>query len=109
MGAGIALTFASAGIHVSLLDQSATALARGSATIGSLLAAMVARGKLEPQVAARRRSLIATATEWGMLALVNEGARLLDEGVAARASDIDVVYLNGYGFPRHRVDDSRRA
>jgi 3-hydroxyacyl-CoA dehydrogenase len=32
-------------------------------------------------------------------ALVNEGARLLDEGIAQRASDIDVVYLAGYGFP----------
>ncbi len=37
-----------------------------------------------------------------ILALVNEGARLLDEGIAVRASDIDVVYLAGYGFPRHR-------
>jgi 3-hydroxyacyl-CoA dehydrogenase len=35
-------------------------------------------------------------------ALVNEGARLLEEGIAVRASDIDVVYLAGYGFPRHR-------
>ncbi len=35
-------------------------------------------------------------------ALVNEGARILEEGVAARASDIDVVYLTGYGFPRFR-------
>jgi 3-hydroxyacyl-CoA dehydrogenase len=35
-------------------------------------------------------------------ALVNEGARILDEGIAARASDIDLVYLNGYGFPAHR-------
>jgi len=35
-------------------------------------------------------------------ALVNEGARLLEEGIAVRASDIDVVYLSGYGFPRHR-------
>jgi 3-hydroxyacyl-CoA dehydrogenase len=35
-------------------------------------------------------------------ALVNEGARILEEGVAARASDIDVVYLTGYGFPRTR-------
>ncbi|MFO1493659.1 MAG: 3-hydroxyacyl-CoA dehydrogenase NAD-binding domain-containing protein [Lysobacterales bacterium] len=34
--------------------------------------------------------------------LVNEGARLLDEGIAIRASDIDVVYLTGYGFPRYR-------
>jgi 3-hydroxyacyl-CoA dehydrogenase len=35
-------------------------------------------------------------------ALVNEGARILQEGIAARASDIDLVYLNGYGFPAHR-------
>lgn len=37
-----------------------------------------------------------------VLALVNEGARLLAEGIAQRASDIDVVYLAGYGFPRGR-------
>jgi 3-hydroxyacyl-CoA dehydrogenase len=35
-------------------------------------------------------------------ALVNEGARILEEGIAARASDLDVVYLTGYGFPRAR-------
>jgi 3-hydroxyacyl-CoA dehydrogenase len=34
--------------------------------------------------------------------LVNEGARILEEGIAIRASDIDVVYANGYGFPRFR-------
>jgi 3-hydroxyacyl-CoA dehydrogenase len=34
--------------------------------------------------------------------LINEGARLLEEGVALRASDIDVVYTSGYGFPRYR-------
>ncbi len=34
--------------------------------------------------------------------LVNEGAKLLDEGIAMRASDIDMVYLTGYGFPLHR-------
>ena len=34
-----------------------------------------------------------------MYALTNEGARLLEEGIAARASDIDIVYLSGYGFP----------
>src|SRR3569833_1120913 len=32
-------------------------------------------------------------------ALINEGARLLEEGCALRAADIDVVYINGYGFP----------
>jgi len=35
-----------------------------------------------------------------LYALVNEGARILEEGIALRASDIDVVYLTGYGFPR---------
>jgi 3-hydroxyacyl-CoA dehydrogenase len=35
-------------------------------------------------------------------ALVNEGAKILEEGIALRASDIDVVYLYGYGFPRYR-------
>ena len=35
-------------------------------------------------------------------ALINEGARVLEEGVALRAADIDVVYTSGYGFPRHR-------
>jgi 3-hydroxyacyl-CoA dehydrogenase len=35
-------------------------------------------------------------------ALVNEGARLLAEGIAQRASDIDMVYLAGYGFPAWR-------
>jgi 3-hydroxyacyl-CoA dehydrogenase len=35
-------------------------------------------------------------------ALVNEGACILEEGIALRASDIDMVYLNGYGFPLHR-------
>lgn len=37
-----------------------------------------------------------------LLALVNEGFRILDEGIAQRASDIDVVYAAGYGFPRWR-------
>ena len=37
-----------------------------------------------------------------LYAMINEGARLLEEGVALRASDIDVVYTAGYGFPRYR-------
>jgi 3-hydroxyacyl-CoA dehydrogenase len=37
-----------------------------------------------------------------MFALVNEGAHLLGEGIALRAADIDIVYLNGYGFPPWR-------
>jgi len=35
-------------------------------------------------------------------ALVNEGARILEEGYALRSVDIDIIYLNGYGFPAHR-------
>jgi 3-hydroxyacyl-CoA dehydrogenase len=35
-------------------------------------------------------------------ALVNEGARALEEGYALRAVDIDIIYLNGYGFPSYR-------
>jgi 3-hydroxyacyl-CoA dehydrogenase len=34
--------------------------------------------------------------------LVNEGARLLEEGIAFRSVDIDIIYLNGYGFPAYR-------
>ena len=34
--------------------------------------------------------------------MVNEAARILEEGIAQRASDIDMVYLTGYGFPLHR-------
>ncbi|HKM67801.1 MAG TPA: 3-hydroxyacyl-CoA dehydrogenase NAD-binding domain-containing protein [Candidatus Acidoferrum sp.] len=37
-----------------------------------------------------------------LYALVNEGARILEEGIALRASDIDIIYINGYGFPAHR-------
>jgi 3-hydroxyacyl-CoA dehydrogenase len=37
-----------------------------------------------------------------VFALVNEAARILEEGIASKASDIDMVYLTGYGFPLHR-------
>ena len=37
-----------------------------------------------------------------VFALVNEGAKILEEGIALRASDIDMVYLTGYGFPLFR-------
>ncbi|MDH3715430.1 MAG: 3-hydroxyacyl-CoA dehydrogenase NAD-binding domain-containing protein [Gammaproteobacteria bacterium] len=37
-----------------------------------------------------------------MYPLINEGARILEEGIALRASDIDLVYVNGYGFPAWR-------
>jgi len=37
-----------------------------------------------------------------VFAMANEGAKIVEEGIALRASDVDAVYLNGYGFPAHR-------
>ena len=37
-----------------------------------------------------------------LLPMVNEGARILEEGVAARAIDIDVIFCNGFGWPAFR-------
>ncbi len=37
-----------------------------------------------------------------VFSLVNEGARILEDGIASKAGDIDMVYLTGYGFPMHR-------
>ena len=37
-----------------------------------------------------------------ILSLINVGAQIVDEGVAYRASDIDVIWTNGYGYPRWR-------
>jgi 3-hydroxyacyl-CoA dehydrogenase len=37
-----------------------------------------------------------------VFALVNEGAHILEEGIASKASDLDMVYITGYGFPIHR-------
>jgi 3-hydroxyacyl-CoA dehydrogenase len=42
-------------------------------------------------------------------ALANEGARILEEGIALRASDVDMVYLTGYGFPVFRGGPMRYA
>lgn len=38
-------------------------------------------------------------TERSLYPMINEGARILEEGIAARASDVDIVWVNGYGFP----------
>jgi len=42
-------------------------------------------------------------------ALVNEGARILEQGYALRAADIDIIYLYGYGFPSYRGGPMRYA
>ncbi|MGB5132146.1 MAG: 3-hydroxyacyl-CoA dehydrogenase family protein, partial [Steroidobacteraceae bacterium] len=51
---------------------------------------------------ARREIAEPEIVERCIFALVNEGARLLEEGIAASPADIDVIWCNGYGFPRHR-------
>ena len=55
----------------------------------------------EPQKAGITRRAISDEeiVERTIYALINEGARVLEEGIALRAADIDVIYLNGYGFP----------
>jgi 3-hydroxyacyl-CoA dehydrogenase len=34
--------------------------------------------------------------------MINEGAKILEEGIALRPGDIDIIWINGYGFPAHR-------
>ena len=43
-----------------------------------------------------------TIVERLIFPMVNEGARILEEGVASRSGDIDVIWINGYGFPLWR-------
>jgi 3-hydroxyacyl-CoA dehydrogenase len=50
----------------------------------------------------RRHILPEEIVDRSIFALVNEGARILEEGFALRAVDIDIVYINGYGFPAWR-------
>jgi len=63
--------------------------------------ALIARCAREDGIA-RRDISDAEIVQRTVYALVNEGAKILEEGIAARASDIDVIYANGYGFPIHR-------
>jgi 3-hydroxyacyl-CoA dehydrogenase len=72
------------------------------------------RATLDPEVVTRIREWVAEArisqrkidaaeiVDRCIYALVNEGARILEEGFALRAVDIDIIYLNGYGFPAYR-------
>ncbi|PRC91462.1 3-hydroxyacyl-CoA dehydrogenase NAD-binding domain-containing protein [Solimicrobium silvestre] len=54
------------------------------------------------QIGIERRAITdQEITERLIYALVNEAAYILEEGIAHRASDIDMVYLSGYGFPLH--------
>ncbi|MDQ2962291.1 MAG: 3-hydroxyacyl-CoA dehydrogenase NAD-binding domain-containing protein [Pseudomonadota bacterium] len=50
----------------------------------------------------RRTIAPAEIVERCLVGMINEGAKIIDEGVVSRASDVDVVWLTGYGFPRYR-------
>ncbi|OLC69291.1 MAG: hypothetical protein AUH79_01735 [Betaproteobacteria bacterium 13_1_40CM_4_64_4] len=50
----------------------------------------------------RRAIAPAEIVERCLIGMINEGAKIVDEGVVSRASDVDVVWLAGYGFPRYR-------
>jgi 3-hydroxyacyl-CoA dehydrogenase len=59
--------------------------------------------KTSKEMGIERRSIDATETvERCLYAMVNEGAKILEEGYAQRAADIDVIYTTGYGFPGWR-------
>jgi 3-hydroxyacyl-CoA dehydrogenase len=62
---------------------------------------MVRRWAREAGIAQRKLSSEEIADRC-IYALVNEGARILEEGIVWRAVDIDIIYLNGYGFPAYR-------
>ena len=65
--------------------------------VNALIASYRAERGLQPRTIDDREIV-----ERCIYALVNEGARILEDGIALRASDIDVVYLTGYGFPPWR-------
>ncbi len=71
------------------------------ATPDPLVTELVRKWVDEASIAQRQISA-GEITDRCLYALVNEGARILEEGYALRASDIDIIYLNGYGFPAHR-------
>jgi 3-hydroxyacyl-CoA dehydrogenase len=59
--------------------------------------------KLAREAGIKRRTIGADEiVERTIYALVNEGAMILEEGIALRAVDIDIIYLTGYGFPVYR-------
>ena len=64
--------------------------------------AQLVRNWIEEAGVAQRQISAEEIADRCLYALVNEGGRILEEGYALRASDIDIIYLNGYGFPAYR-------
>jgi 3-hydroxyacyl-CoA dehydrogenase len=67
----------------------------------SEVAALVRKWSAEANIP-QRNIPVSEMVDRCVYALVNEGARILEEGYALRAADIDIIYLNGYGFPAYR-------
>ena len=65
--------------------------------VGDIVAQCAAEAGIE-----RRAITDEEIVERTMYALANEGAKILAEGIALRASDVDLVYVNGYGYPAWR-------
>jgi 3-hydroxyacyl-CoA dehydrogenase len=65
--------------------------------VGELIAKWVEEARI-----VQRKISADEITDRCLYALVNEGARILEEGIALRASDIDIIYIYGYGFPAYR-------
>ena len=74
----------------------------------SVVSEMLAKHRAETKQPQRRISTEEIVDRL-VLSLVNEGAHLLAEGIAAKAGDIDMVYLTGYGFPMFRGGPMRYA
>jgi len=102
--------------HCDLLDQMVAAKRLGQKTGAGWFRYEAGSRKARPDPAVEallidhsrkagieRRTVAPTEiVERALLAMINEAARILDEGVVSRASDVDVVWLTGYGFPRFR-------
>jgi 3-hydroxyacyl-CoA dehydrogenase len=71
--------------------------ARPDPEVAALLARHRAARGIAPRTLADEEIL-----ERCLYAMINEGARLIEEGIVARAHEIDVIWLNGFGFPAYR-------
>ena len=71
------------------------------AIVSKLVVDMIEQQRKEQGITARKVS-DEEIVQRLVYALVNEAARILEDGIASKASDIDMVYLTGYGFPMHR-------
>ena len=65
--------------------------------VADLIAAEMARRRVAPRMVGKDEIV-----ERLLFAMINEGARILAEGIARRPGDIDVIWVYGYGFPAHR-------